>query len=597
MTIISCQCGKQFKAQPHLWGKRVACPSCQQPLEISTPPPIPVSCLCGQSFRAKPELGGKTLACPKCGNSLQVPLPGAAQPSPTPDSFDIPQQPVAQPQQYQRPVAPAAKSSGDSSSMAIKFAIGIGGGAVALLLLFIVGSMLFAPSDDADLPGNTEPVAQLDDEESEASSASFSNDPPPIISPSESQGLPRTAAELEQFYSLPPGTEDTTELWTRGIGAFARQRFLDEAAAHPVLTDRRVAIPMPDQPWPELDQVQVILAKAQPALDRMHSAADKGGAARYPTRFADGFSMLLPEVQELRDASQILRVQAFIHAREGDNAAVARNIQTMLRASASLGDFPMEVPCLVRIVLLTDAVKTLGQLLPHAHFSASELDALKSGLLAQELDRGLHKALVGERAIGLQGFEAPEQTLRMYSQNVAPTPLSDDEIQRWVKTISINVDHDRQTFEQLMDQNLAVAKLPSTERLNNATVGRDFMDRMKSSSDTDRRKSPLCLLLVPRHDSLFEATAMGESIRDAGVVAIASEQFQLRENKPPKALSDLVPDFIANVPTDPYSGRPLNYSVDSSRYVVYSVGDNGQDDGGAVTNASDYGVEVLLTGN
>jgi uncharacterized Zn finger protein (UPF0148 family) len=33
-NVVSCQCGQSFKAAPHLLGKRVACPSCGQPIDI-----------------------------------------------------------------------------------------------------------------------------------------------------------------------------------------------------------------------------------------------------------------------------------------------------------------------------------------------------------------------------------------------------------------------------------------------------------------------------------------------------------------------------------------------------------------------------------
>jgi RNase P subunit RPR2 len=81
MTIeVGCQCGKRFKAQPHLAGKRVGCPSCGSPITIplerrpKTPASaIEVTCQCGQRFGAKPHLAGKRVRCPVCQRPLQVP--------------------------------------------------------------------------------------------------------------------------------------------------------------------------------------------------------------------------------------------------------------------------------------------------------------------------------------------------------------------------------------------------------------------------------------------------------------------------------------------------------------------------------------------
>lgn len=77
MTIeVSCRCGQRFVAQPHLYGKQVACPVCRRPLTIPAPPSqsVKVTCACGQSFKAKASLAGTRAACPACGRPLNIPL-------------------------------------------------------------------------------------------------------------------------------------------------------------------------------------------------------------------------------------------------------------------------------------------------------------------------------------------------------------------------------------------------------------------------------------------------------------------------------------------------------------------------------------------
>jgi|GEM_PF-4351387 len=595
MTIISCQCGKQFKAAPHLAGKRVACPACKQPLQIPAAPPTVVSCLCGQSFRAKPELAGKTLACPKCGNSLHVPLPGEAQPAPLADPFDFPSQPVAQPHQYQRPIRPAAQSTNDSNPMLIKLVVGIGGAIVALFVLLVVGSMLLSPAKDS-ASSNTEVAnAEAEGSNPEASTTASSKDPPPTISPEESRNLPNTAAELEQFYRVPPGAEDTTQLWVSAILAFAGDQVLQDAAGFPVLTDRSQPIPTPDQSWVAIDKLRSVLARWQPTLDDMHTAASKGAAARYSTRFADGFAMDFAEPGGLPNATHILKVQAFILARDGDSVGVSRNIRTMLKASTSLGNFPLQAPQFERVLLVSDVVRTLQALLPHLEFSGAELDEMKRELGALGFDRGLYNALIGERVFGLLAFQTPEPSLRAFATDYAAATFSEEDIRGLLNNVSFNIDQDRQTFEDLMSQNIAIAKLPPAERMSKATVGRDFSERTKNGTPTARRTATFSILFVPAFDVIFDFTAMGEARRDAGVVAIAIQQFRLRENKPPQALSELVPEFLPAIPIDPYDGQPLKYDLNSNRYVVYSVGNNRQDDGGSVANAADLGAEVLLS--
>lgn len=66
-------------------------------------------------------------------------------------------------------------------------------------------------------------------------------------------------------------------------------------------------------------------------------------------------------------------------------------------------------------------------------------------------------------------------------------------------------------------------------------------------------------------------------------VAVAIERHR-REHagQLPDGLTDLVPSFLDAPPIDPFSGQPIQYRRLDGGYVVYSVGRDGKDDGGAV---------------
>ena len=48
----------------------------------------------------------------------------------------------------------------------------------------------------------------------------------------------------------------------------------------------------------------------------------------------------------------------------------------------------------------------------------------------------------------------------------------------------------------------------------------------------------------------------------------------------PKSLNDLVPEPYAKLPHDPFGGGPFRYQRRGDGYLLYSVGGNGEDDGG-----------------
>ncbi len=69
-------------------------------------------------------------------------------------------------------------------------------------------------------------------------------------------------------------------------------------------------------------------------------------------------------------------------------------------------------------------------------------------------------------------------------------------------------------------------------------------------------------------------------IRDALRVTLALHLYHTDHNRWPDTLADLVPNHIDVVPPDPINGGGLRYRIDDGQPLVYSVGSDGDDDGG-----------------
>jgi len=70
---------------------------------------------------------------------------------------------------------------------------------------------------------------------------------------------------------------------------------------------------------------------------------------------------------------------------------------------------------------------------------------------------------------------------------------------------------------------------------------------------------------------------------ERGTQAMAAlYRHKLERGSFPQELAQLVPDYLPAVPIDPFSGKPPIYRLDAEKgYVLYSVGADGKDDGGA----------------
>jgi len=129
-------------------------------------------------------------------------------------------------------------------------------------------------------------------------------------------------------------------------------------------------------------------------------------------------------------------------------------------------------------------------------------------------------------------------------------------LQRWQRLLELSRD-------ALRERNLTVvtrsrpAELPSVEDNERDILGRT--------------------LYVPF--SAYE-TIRFETMREMTLTAVAIQRFVGRAGHPPDTLDELLPQFSQELPHDWFRGQPLRYRRDDGTFTLYSVGMDGNDDGG-----------------
>jgi hypothetical protein len=88
----------------------------------------------------------------------------------------------------------------------------------------------------------------------------------------------------------------------------------------------------------------------------------------------------------------------------------------------------------------------------------------------------------------------------------------------------------------------------------------------------------LASVTVRYHAGWLESTLVTRAWHDETITMIALRRFELHHGRLPDRLEELVPDFLDEVPVDPFTNVPLLWSADKS--ALYSTGSNLTDDGG-----------------
>ena len=86
--------------------------------------------------------------------------------------------------------------------------------------------------------------------------------------------------------------------------------------------------------------------------------------------------------------------------------------------------------------------------------------------------------------------------------------------------------------------------------------------------------------MLPYLGQAHVAEACGIARLRNALTAIGIESYRLANGRLPERLNEIAPDFLLTIPVDPFTGRPLSYRKLAKGYVVYSVGEDGKDDGG-----------------
>jgi hypothetical protein len=146
---------------------------------------------------------------------------------------------------------------------------------------------------------------------------------------------------------------------------------------------------------------------------------------------------------------------------------------------------------------------------------------------------------------------------------------------------------------------VAVGELPSEVQLRRFANLRSETDEVAAKKPWLAPSMMLARSFFPR---AFAGHCRTQVALRCGAVASALEQFRRAHGHWPESLEELVPAYLREIPKDPFDGRPLRLNRLVDGLVIYSVGPDGEDNGGTFDQerwdrqGSDVGLRVLDVG-
>ncbi len=325
------------------------------------------------------------------------------------------------------------------------------------------------------------------------------------------------------------------------------------------------------------------------------------------------YGFLLPGLTGLREATRGLVARAHVRKLRGDDDGAWADVLTAHRLSRLLYQQPTLIDKLVAISCQAMAFEVARDLIADEAFGASEAASLLAKLTEIGPPPTIDEAYLFERFIMLDfiahlardyslakelgAASGPASVLvRGADWNLVLRRAND-----WYDAMPLprqsggptSTPAGRARYERMCDS----LRLPNT-KLEQAKV----MALALGGVATRRARSEFlarclgCSLLPSLTRSCgFQDRAVMQYRLERTALALAAHKA--RTGRWPSALADLTPGLLKAVPDDLFqgpAGGPIRYKTASGGYVLYSLGVDGDDDGGAETQDSDDDGDIVV---
>jgi hypothetical protein len=361
------------------------------------------------------------------------------------------------------------------------------------------------------------------------------------------------------------------------------------------------------EPQRQLDPEQIAalgaeLERAAEARDLARKLADLP-EGRYPITYSENFiGTLMPHTQEARTLASLLGYDVLWRAQQEDADGALTSCRAILNTGRSIGDEPFLISLLVRIACRAITVNRLERALAQTQPTDAVLAQLQRLLEKEEAEPVMLIAIRGERA-GMDQFMEALQTGKEkvsaadlglsagLSGKAGDGPTLGEELAMRSPGF---VQTQRAAMLRYMNRAVEIAKLTGGEQ-------RTQFEQLEA---TAKDQPVLVRLLAPAVSKVAAAQQRTQAQLRCAAAALAAERYRLAKGEWPKELDALVTaGYLREEPTDIYDGKPLRLKRLEDGLVIYSVGPDGEDNGGhfdrttPIVRGTDFGVRLWDPGS
>jgi hypothetical protein len=357
------------------------------------------------------------------------------------------------------------------------------------------------------------------------------------------------------------------------------------------------------------------IAVYQPAIELLSQVLERP-RLDFQLDYKKGAMLLLPHLAPLKRATLTLKAATIYDLHNGNTAAATKNILTTLGLVQRNSEEGLLISHLVRIAMAAIAVTSTWELLQVTNVTDVQLAALHQGWEQLDFLNDAGNVFIMERAWGLDFIQKTRASHEEFDKMSGMTSSGSS------SSSSASGGWDWEAFTEkpryMLGEVMWRSSWSYSDEMRTLQSGSIILDTLRTmrtnqsqfyKADYDAMKLRLSSLgITNTGEAFFRAlnipdlseifgdynlssavlkTLRMETARRIVITAVALKRFQLKQGKLPETLDELVPAFLSAVPIDPNNGKPLHYQPNTDgTYLLYSVGEDGVDDGGDPTNTA-----------
>ena len=324
--------------------------------------------------------------------------------------------------------------------------------------------------------------------------------------------------------------------------------------------------PVGDMHFYSLADKEKLVAENAGVIQTLHT----GFPYPYQEPPARSFSAEFPQYQKIRGLARLLSLEAQVDAEKGD---IGGAMGASLDAVQMGEQLPHGGPLIGMLVGI--ACQAIGR--KQAWKSADRLSAAQAREAARRMETIRAGHVPFADTLQEEKWEEQAGLLEFMRKRDWPGDITSPDQQgnqgnssasAWIMATRVRMTGKRTimaNYTRYMDQSIANARQPYAAHLALPPLPTD----------------PINQIMLPIYSGVRLNEVKADTQNALLLTTLALRAYRLAHGAYPPTLAALAPDYLHAVPADPFAlSGPLRYKPLGTRYVLYSVGPDGKDDGG-----------------